>query len=401
MNNPFKRKSGDELAETAKVLNTTLVSFQTEKQAKPGTAANQKKRERKPLAWRFVRLSIKEQTLFAKRLSFLIKAGSPILEGLRMLSKFRSKAKTRIFDQIIKGVENGQSLSVSMAKFNHIFGDFAINIIKVGETIGILEQNLAYLAEELRKKHELRRKIISALIYPCFIIIATLGIVILLLTFVFPKVLPVFASLNMTLPWTTRLLIFASDFAVNYGVYFLGGALALAIAFLVLIKKNKKIKKATDGLILRLPLIGKMVQSYQLTNFFRTLGLLLKSGMTLSGALAIIGDSTPNLVYKNEIQKLAKNVTKGKKISSEIEKTTRLFPEISVHMIATGEFSGNLSETALYLADMYENEVDELTKNLSGALEPALMVTMGLIVGFMAISIITPIYAVTQHLSPR
>lgn len=344
---------------------------------------------------------MKEQSLFAKRLSFLIKAGSPIIESLGMLKNYRSKAKIWIFEEIISGVANGQYLSKSMEKFRYIFGDFAINMIRVGESIGALDQNLNYLAEELKKKRELRSKIITSLVYPIFIIFATLGIVLLLLVFVLPKVLPVFTSLKIELPLATRIIIGASAFAIKYGGYILLAGALLAVAFYFLNKKNEKIRYKTHQIILKIPLVGKMTQSYQLTNFCRTFGLLAKSGLAMYEVMTIIAASTPNLVYKKEFEKLAENVSMGRKIHSQLAKNPKLFPEIIIQMIATGEASGNLSETLIYLSEMYENEFDDLTKNLSSALEPVLMITMGLIVGFIAISIITPIYEITQHLTPR
>lgn len=349
----------------------------------------------------FSRLSVKEQALLTKRLSFLIKSGVPLLEGLRMVRRFKSRAKSSMFEQIIKDVENGQSLSFAMAKYRRSFGDFSINIIRVGESIGILDQNLAYLSEELRKEHELRRKIISALIYPIFIIIATLGIVSLILTFVLPKIMPVFTSMRVALPITTRFLIAVSNFAVHWGGWVLLGLAALFLGLWFLIKKQPKVKFFSDRLILKLPFIGEMIRSYQLTSFCRTLGLLLKSGITVGDAMRIIADSTANLVYKHEYEKLAKSISKGKKIYLQLESAPKLFPEIATQMIATGEISGNLSETLIYLSQMYENEVDDLTKNLSSALEPALMIFMGVMVGFLAISIITPIYEITQHITPK
>ncbi len=346
----------------------------------------------------FVRLTPKEQTLFAKRLSFLIRAGVPILESLRLLRKSRSKQKTKIFDSIITDVENGQFLATSMEKFRHIFGSFAISIVRVGESAGILDQNLNYLAEELKKNQEIRRKVIGSLIYPCVIVAATIGIVILLLTFVFPKILPVFASMKVILPWPTKAMIVLSGLAIHQGGYIILGAAVLAAIFLVLFKKIDNVKLAAHHLILRLPVVGHLVRSYQLTNFFRTFGLLLKSGVNVSAAVAIVADSVSNLVYKNEFLKLAKSISKGKGISAEIDKKTGLFPEIAVQMVATGEHSGNLSETMIYLSEMYENEVDELTKDLSSAVEPFLMVFMGVLVGFVAISIIMPIYQITQNM---
>ncbi len=208
-------------------------------------ASKKKERSREPgqnpkpaNRW-FLRLTNKEQIFFVKRLSFLTRAGVPILESLRMLRHFRSKQKTRLFDRVIGDVENGQSLATSLAKFDYVFGNFAVNIIRVGESAGILDQNLNYLADELKKKQELRHKIISALVYPGFIVLATLGIVTLLLTFVFPKVLPVFSSLKMTLPWSTRFLIAASNFIIKDGLFLLAGAALAVIIFLVFLRKSR------------------------------------------------------------------------------------------------------------------------------------------------------------------
>jgi len=353
-----------------------------------------------PWSWRFIRLSIKEQTMFVKRLSFLIRAGVPILESLRMVRFFRSKSKNLMFDQIISDVENGHLLSTGLDRFRYIFGDFAVNIIRVGESVGILDQNLMHLAEELRKKQELRRKIIGSLVYPAFIVVASLGIITLLLTYVFPKVLPIFLSLKMSLPWSTRFLIAASDWTVKYGFYAFFGFFVAFLIFWVLRKKSERVRLAVDRLILKLAFVGTLVQNYQLTNFCRTFGLLLKSGVTVSESSRILAESTGNWAYKKEYEILTKNMAKGQKISSQLANNKKLFPEIAVQMIATGEHSGNLSETLIYLSEMYESEVDELTKNLSNAIEPFLMVGMGVLVGFIAISIIMPIYQVTQNLHP-
>lgn len=347
------------------------------------------------------RLSLKEQIFLTQRLSFLIRSGVPILEGLRMVRKFRSKSKRKIFDEIIKGVENGQSLSKSFQKFNHIFDPFFINVIRIGEVAGVLHENLGYLSQELKKKRDLKKKIVSSLIYPALIIFATLGIVLLLLIFVFPKVLPIFKSLNMDLPLATRILIKTSDFTKEYGLYVALSAIFLIAIVWFLIKKFPRIRIKTQLVVLYLPFVGKMIKNYQLTNFCRTFSLLIKSGIPMNEITKIISASTPNLVYKKEIEKLGDGVSKGKSIYLELEKCPRLFPEITTQMIATGEKSGRLGDTLFYLSELYEEELDDLTKNLSSSLEPLLMILMGLLVGFIAVSIIVPIYNVTQHLSPR
>lgn len=153
-----------------------------------------------------------------------------------------------------------------------------------------------------------------------------------------------------------------------------------------------------EHIILKIPLAGNISKNYYLSNFCRTLGLLLKGDSRLDSAIRTTATATENLVYRGEFKKLAEFVDRGGKISSYLENRSKLFPDMLGHMVAIGETAGNLSETFLYLADLYESEVDELTKNLSGMIEPVLMVFMGLLVGFVAVSIITPIYAVTQKL---
>lgn len=345
------------------------------------------------------RLSTKEQAHFAKRLAFLVKAGVPILDSLKILRRqTKSKSRSKIFDKIISDVSNGRFLSTSLKKLPNIFGDFAINIIKVGETSGTLDQNLNYLSEELKKKQALKQKIVGAFVYPIFITVATVGLTVLLTVFIFPKIRPIFDSLHVDLPISTKILIFVSDFLGNYGIYLLAGVATVIIAFLVLIKKSDYFHFIVDRLILRVPLFGKITQSYNMTNFCRTLGLLLKSGVRVTEALAITGDTTRNFVYKKECQNAAKSVMQGEKISKYLERRLELFPDIITQMIAIGESTGNLSETLVYLSELYESEVDDITKNLSSSIEPVLMIFMGLLVGFIAVSVITPIYEITQNL---
>ena len=347
------------------------------------------------------RLSIKEQVLFAKRLSFLVRSGVPILDGLHMLrNQARSKAKRRIFDAVIADVSNGQYLSTSLGKFKHVFGAFTINIIRVGETSGILSKNLNYLSEELKKKQALKRKVMGALVYPIFITIATLGVTTMLTVYIFPKILPIFKSLNVALPLYTKILISVSTVLQTYGVWLLLGSIFLFIILSAAFKKINTLHYYGDRFLLKTPLLGSIMHGYNMTNFSRTLGLLLTSGVPVVEAITITADTTQNLVYKKEFTDMANNVIKGEKISKHLERSRHLFPDILTHMISIGETTGNLSEALIYIAELYENEVDDLTKNISNSIEPVLMVFMGLVVGFVAISVITPIYAVTQNIHP-
>lgn len=349
----------------------------------------------------FSYFSIKEQTLFAKRLSFLVYANVPILESLKILSKQgRSRSRNKILQKVVEDVSNGNTLAQSLGKYQRTFGTFAINLIRVGETSGTLDENLNYIAEELKKRQELRRKVFGSLLYPALIVIATLGITGLITVYVFPKVLPIFASLNFELPLTTKILIFVSDFLSSYGLYLIGGILLGAIISGVLITKSKGAKMLFDRFLLRIPLFGKIALNYQLANFTRTLGILTKSGMGLVSSMSITSDTVSNALYRKRLVAMGEGIQKGEGIAAQFEKDMRLFPPTITHLIAIGEKTGSLSETFTYLSEMYENELDELTKSLATAIEPLLMIFMGLLVGFVAVSIITPIYQVTQTLNP-
>lgn len=350
----------------------------------------------------YAKFSVKKQTFFAKRLSFLIKAGVPILESIYVLIKqTKSKSEIKVLNKVTSDIANGQSLSASLGRFKGVFGNFAINIIKAGESSGTLMQNLNYLADELKKKELLRKKIMSALLYPIIITIATLGIAGLLIFYIFPKILPIFKSLNAELPLSTRILIFLSEIIANYGTAIFFGALIFTLIIYFLNKKLPRVRLFSHGLILRLPFIGNVVRHYNITNTTRTLGLLLKSGISLNESIAITIDTTENLQYKKAFENISLGVMKGKTISGSIHPKSIVFPDMLEQMISIGERSGNLPDTLIYLSEYYENEFDDLTKNLSSSIEPILMIIMGILVGFVAISIITPIYGISQHLQPK
>ncbi len=345
------------------------------------------------------RFSLKEQVHFAKRLSFLMSAGVPLVEGLHIMQdQMKGGARGRMMHHVLSDISSGQSLSRSFSKFPAVFGEFTISIIKIGESSGTLTQNLAYLAEELKKRQILGRKIVSAFIYPAIISVVMLGVTAFLMLYLFPKIMPVFASLHTELPLTTRIVMAMSLFLQHWWLWIFVGGVAITVVMLIAIKRSKKLRFMAHWMLLRTPVIGGVIRSYNLANSLRTLGLLLSSGIRFSEALPITADTSKNLVYRKEFREMSTVVNRGERISTYLRTREAYFPSIMTHMIAVGERSGSLSETCVYLSDLYEHEVDEFTKNLSTMIEPALMVVMGVIVGFIAVSIITPIYSITQNL---
>lgn len=349
----------------------------------------------------FLRLSLQEQILFAKRLSLLIKAGVPLLKSLRMMrDQSTNKNAIHIYTHLTDHVANGSYLSVAMQKFHKIFGNFTISVIQIGEVSGTLQENLHYLGEELRKKQELRRKVRSALVYPVIILVATFVLALVLTVYVFPKVLPIFANLDFDLPWMTKVLIFTSDILIHQWWVVSLVIILLAVSAILSLRINK-VRMLFDRYVFLTPAIGPLLKSYHLSNICRTLGVLLKSDAPIVKAVQVTNDTESNMAYKAHLVLLKDAVARGERLSATLQKDPYLFPVIATQMIAVGEDSGNLSQSLFFLAEMYEAEVDDRAKNLSTVLEPLLLIFVGLVVGFIAISIIMPIYQVTQHLKPK
>lgn len=348
------------------------------------------------------RFTLKDQIFFAKRLSFLIQAGVPLLEALSLIRvQTKQGPKKKVFDQLIDDVSCGQYLATSLARSNNVFGDFAINIIRVGETSGILTQNLKYLADELEKRRVLRNKVLGALIYPAFITVATLGVTGLLTVYIFPKIMPIFLSLHVPLPFTTRALIALSAFLRAWGLLSILMCGLLVLIFFIVRSRYSRVRFLSDKVLLYLPFAGKIARCYNYANFSRTLGLMLKSGVPIATAMAITAETTPNRIYRTAYTSLSEGLLRGETLSQGLALRKEYFPDMLTHMVAVGEKTGSLSQTLVYLAELYEADIEDLTKNLSSSIEPILMLIMGLLVGLIAVSVITPIYAITQHLSPR
>lgn len=350
----------------------------------------------------FMRITKADQISFAKRLAMILRSGMPIMEGLHMLhDEAHSRSSGFVYRRLIASVNEGQPLSRGLTEFQSFFGEFAINILRVGEASGTLHENLEYLAEELKRKQALKRKVVGALVYPALIIVATSGIVVMLTVFIFPKILPIFQSVKATLPWSTRALIAISGFLGAHGIALVIGLVLACVGFVAAMRLVPVFHLVMDKLLLRVPLLGKLSQYYNVANISRTLSLLLKSDVRIVQAIELVADSTTNLAYRTELYAARERIIKGQKIAAQFREKPQLFPPLMGQMIAVGEQTGNLSGTLSYVSEMYEEDISELTKNLTTLIEPILMIIMGLVVGFIAISIITPIYSITSSLSPR
>lgn len=339
---------------------------------------------------------MQERINFARHLSIVIKAGLPILEGLRLIRRqTASRAVVSIIDQVIVDIGNGQFLANSLSRYPHVFDDFFISIVRVGETSGTLAQNLVYLADELKKSQDLRSKVRSAMIYPIIIMFATSGLVSFLVFFAFPKILPLFASLHVELPVTTRILIAIASFFLNYWQYLIGGLIALFIIVKVLLTL-RPVRLISSRLILALPIFSKIIIDVNMANFTRILSVLLRGGIKIVEAVNITSQTFSNLVYRTELARAADGVQRGDQLAKYLAHDKKIFPQLLSGLIEIGENTGNLEDNLLYLADYYRDEAEVSIQNLTTLIEPLLLLLMGLVVGFVAVSIITPIYQITQ-----
>lgn len=345
-----------------------------------------------------VSLSDRKKIFFIKRLAFLIQSGMPVLESLQvMLHQAEKEGDRTIYQSIINNLENGKSLSDSLRALHPAFGILTVNIIHSGEISGNLGVNLDYLCVELRKRYLLKKKIISALIYPAIISIATLGIVVFLTTYIFPKIVPIFNTVRSELPATTKIVIFISENISNYGLEFFVFLVILFFGYKLIKIKFDKISYFEDSINLKIWPVREIVQNYNLANISRTLGLLLRSGMSLNESMLVTSSTTLNSLYREALINLNNQTNQGKTIAHSMKAHSDLFPQILRNLIATGEKSGNLPNTLQYLSEYYENELEDQTRNISSLLEPVMMIIMGTLVGFLAISIITPIYELTNQ----
>ncbi len=349
-------------------------------------------------------VSLKEKMFFAEHLSLMIKGGIPISEALEILkSEAKSRGLKRALNDILKRVLEGERLEKSFEKHPRIFDRFFRNIVRVGEESGTLEENLRYLASQIQKDYELKRKVVGALLYPLLVLVLATVIISVVTFFVIPKITPLFQALPQAeagLPFATEILISLSSFLKQFWFLIIAAFIFFVVIFKIL-QKIRFIKFYFDKISLSLPFFGQMYKNLALSRFSRNLYTLLGSGMPILEALEICADSLPNEIHKRNVMKVRAGVERGEKISSGLRKNPQNFPPIFSEMVLVGEKTGSLEESLLYLAEFYEKEFDTTIKNLSGLLEPVLLIFVGIFVAFVAFAIITPIYQFTSGLRIR
>lgn len=344
----------------------------------------------------FGHVKLLEKVMFAKHLSVMIKAGMSIDGALEVLRDNASPVMARTLTDVLAHVRKGNTLASALKEHSKDFDKLFVNMVAAGEKGGNLAKNLELLSIQQKKFYELKNKIKAASLYPTIIIIAIVGLTAVVSKFVLPKIVGFFNTLNFELPITTRILISSANFFSKYWLWMLIAIVLFMIVWRVLLRFRAS-RLQIHQFYLKTPIFGKLTANMNLALFCRTLSSLLSSGITIDQSLQITADTMTSEVYKKNIIEIYHKVLKGNSLSDSMAHNKH-FPSIVSRMTKVGEESGNLEEVLDYLADFYELEVDNITKNLSTVLEPALLVFIGLVVGFVAMAIINPIYDLTSKL---
>lgn len=347
---------------------------------------------------RFSTIPLKEKLMFTRNLSVMVASGLPVSKSLKNLAiQTRNKKFQAILKNIQEDVQAGNQLSDGMAKFPGVFNDLFVNMIRVGEVSGNLEQVLRILALQMEKDHDIMRKTKGALVYPAVILVAMIGIGFLMMIFVVPQLTAMFDEFDSELPTSTKFIIFLSNLFESHWVLMLSGVIVL-VFFVVVFLKTAAGKKTMGFISINFPGISNLVIKLNCARFCRIYSSLLGSGVPVVEALKILSRTLGNFRYKKILVKATENVQKGETLSSIIYEEKKVFPVLVPQMIEVGEETGKTEEVLAKLADFYEQEVDQLTKNLSSIIEPILMIFIGTAVGFFAISILQPMYSVMENI---
>ncbi len=346
---------------------------------------------------KFKRISFKDTVNFTRQMATLSVAGLSLPESLSIIrSQTKNPALQTMYVDIEHHVLSGGSFANALSRYPKVFSPVYIALVKSGEASGSLDKILTRMAETLENQMEFRAKVKSAMIYPVIIILAMIIVVFIMMTVVVPRMTELYGDFGVDLPFTTRLLIGVSNFFVNFWWVLILGVIGGGYGFYKW-KKTLVGQTIVDSLILKIPLIGDLQTKVILSEFTRTLGMLVGSGIHILDALAFLKDSMGNVLFKAAVTDIAVKIEKGYPMGDTFA-IHEVFPVIVSQMIKVGEETGKLDESLIKLSQYFERESDHLLKNLTTALEPAIMVFLGVGVGFIVFSIITPIYSLTNQI---
>lgn len=344
----------------------------------------------------FRKVGLRELAVMTRQLATLIGAGLPLVPSLSALvTQIRHPVLKKTLARIKDEVNEGNSLTQSMSHFPEVFPPFYINMVRAGEASGTMDLVLDRLADFNESQQALKAKIRSALAYPLFMFLVGSGVLFFLVTFVVPNITGIFREMHQTLPGITVFLIMVSGFLKTFWWIMALVVLAAIVGLRYAVQHTGQGRRLWDIFRLRIPLLGGLNRKIAVARFSRTLGTLLQSGVPLLPALEIVKNVVNNGVLAGQIDEAAKAVEEGQSLSSPLSKND-FFPPIAVEMLTVGEQSGNMETMLFRIADAYEKEVEANVLLVTSLLEPAMILVMGAIVGFIVVSILLPIFEMNQ-----
>ncbi len=352
----------------------------------------------RPAQEKNISISTNDKIALVSNLSTMLEAGIPILESIDSLLEDSRGSLKKVLETVREDVSAGKRISSSFAKFPKVFDNVTVNIVKASEESGTLEVALKDLRDKITKETEFNDKIRSALIYPSVILVVFLGVLIVILTFVIPKISMVFTRLKLELPLPTKILIFTSNLILNYTWPTVIGIGVTILALVFLYNRNKKFFL---NIFFSLPLISDLAKQIDLTRFSHSLYLLLNSGIPISAALELTSDVVTKKEVEKAIIRSKETILSGKKLSEGLKDQKKTIPSIMIKLIEAGEKSGSLEKSMQDISKHFEYQVEKTLATITVLLEPVVLVATGLLIGGMMLSIIAPIYGLIGQVGAR
>ncbi len=342
-------------------------------------------------------MGVKEDDLvnFTRQLSTMIGAGLPLATCLVILQEQAKPAMAAVVTKILKDVESGKSFAEALKQHAEVFSRVYIQLVRAGEIGGVLEDVLERLADTLEKQKDFRAKTKGAMIYPVIVMIAMVVVAFVMMVFVLPQLTEMYTDFGADLPITTKILIAVSNFMASFWWLIIILAIAAFLLFRTWVKTEQG-ERSFDKFLSKIPIFGVLRTKLILTEFARTLALLLSAGVSLLEALDIVGNALNSIVFREAVIDGKKEIERGLSLSAALE-IKEVFPALLPQMIQVGEETGRIDEILFKLSEYYEKESEYAVKNMTAAIEPMIMIILGLGVGFMVISIMMPIYSLTTQ----
>ncbi|MBF0484122.1 MAG: type II secretion system F family protein [Candidatus Omnitrophica bacterium] len=339
-----------------------------------------------------------EVVLFARQLATMVEAGMPILQGLNALSEqTTNEGFKKVLTEVEMDIKHGSSLSSSFAKHPYVFNNLFVNLVKVGETGGILATVLDRVSTYMEKTLSLQRKVKSALVYPAVVVSMAGIITIILLVKVVPTFSGIYSSFGKELPPMTQVLVNTSNFLRSYLLLVVAAIVGLIFA-MNRWHKTEKGAVAIDGAILRMPVFGELLRKVAVSRFTRTLATLVQSGVPILESLNIVEKTIGNRVLENVIKDVQTSVRQGESLAVPLEKSS-VFPPMVTRMISIGEKSGQMEKMLLKVSEFYDDQVDTAVEGLTSMIEPLIIGVMGIVIGFIVVALFMPILSMSQLVS--